>query len=332
MLFELETDKQVIRRQPSKTLADIGWQESHLQELLFKNLEKVLEDNELLLIMQSRSWQEEPDLMALNQSGDLYIFELKAWEAASFNLLQALRYGQIYGQYDYDRLNDIYKKTFPGGDELLDTLNEKFSVELQHSDINQKQHFVVITNGLDFRTREAILYWRSQGLDITGWVYRIYTVGSKTLFEMNTFEIAENPYSDVSEGYFILNTNISTSEDHDSDMVGNGKAAAYFDPWKRNIEKLRHGNVVFLYRSGQGIVGMGVASGKVEMRDYEGDPNRRNEEYFQKLNNYHKLRAPLSASKIKELTGVNYVFMSTMFNVDAESGHRIESYIKDNLL
>jgi hypothetical protein len=131
--------------------------------------------------------------MALNANGDLYIFELKAWESQPSNLLQALRYGQVYGQYDSDRLESIYKT--------------------------------------------AVLYWPSHGLDTQSWVY--------------------------------------------------GKAAAYFDPWKRNIEK---------------------------------------------LNNYRKLRTPLSAGEIKQITEVNYVFMSTMFSIDAESGRRIEEHIKNNLL
>lgn len=58
--------------------------------------------------MQSRQWQEEPDLMAIDENGDLWIFELKAWESRQSNLLQALRYGQKYGQYDYDDLDEIY--------------------------------------------------------------------------------------------------------------------------------------------------------------------------------------------------------------------------------
>ena len=51
--------------------------------------------------MQSRRWQEEPDLMAVDKNGYLYIFELKAWESHPSNLLQVLRYAQLYGPSKY---------------------------------------------------------------------------------------------------------------------------------------------------------------------------------------------------------------------------------------
>ena len=59
-----------------------------------------------MIIMQSRQWQEEPDLMAIDRDGHLYIFELKAWESQPENLLQVLRYGQIFkpSKYKIERL------------------------------------------------------------------------------------------------------------------------------------------------------------------------------------------------------------------------------------
>jgi hypothetical protein len=101
MIFQLKKETKTISHIPRIRLCDIGWNEENFQRLLFENLEKVLQDEELLLIMQSRKWQEESDLMAIDGNGDLYIFELKAWESHEFNLLQVLRYGQIYGQYTY---------------------------------------------------------------------------------------------------------------------------------------------------------------------------------------------------------------------------------------
>jgi hypothetical protein len=79
----------------TERLQHFGLDERGLQDILFKSLDRLLPDDELLLLMQSRSWQEEPDLMALDRNGKLYIFELKAWEALAANLLQVLRYGQI---------------------------------------------------------------------------------------------------------------------------------------------------------------------------------------------------------------------------------------------
>ena len=142
---------------PRNKLFDIGWKEENFQHLLFKNLEKVLQDEELLLIMQSKKWQEQTDLMALDSNGDLYIFELKAWESQEYNLLQALRYGQICGQYSYEALNELFLKFFPESQHLLKSLNGKFGTSVTADQINRKQHFIVLTNGLDFKTRQAIL-------------------------------------------------------------------------------------------------------------------------------------------------------------------------------
>jgi hypothetical protein len=331
MIFILNKSDHNIRRVQRSRLFDIGWKEENLQRLLFKNLEKVLQDEELLLLMQSRKWQEEPDLMAMDSNGDLYIFELKAWESHEYNLLQALRYGQIYGQYSYESLNDLFTKCFPESQNLLKALNNKFGTNLTADSINTRQHFIVITNGLDFKTRQAILYWSEKGIYIRSWIYRIYKLSEdNVLLEFDTFRIREDPYEDVEQGYYILNTNYAFNPECDKDMVDNQKAAAYYDPWKRNIERLKKGDKVFLYRSGEGIVAMGIASGKREKKPYPGCKEPEDNEYFMKLDKFKKLIRPLPAAEIKRITEVNYRFMSTMFAVDKDSGDRLWEYISRN--
>jgi len=296
-------------------------------------MEKLLQDEELLLIMQAQKWQEQPDLMAIDSNGELYIFELKAWESKEIHLLQALRYGQIYGQYSYESLNELFLKFFPESRDLLDSINSKFNKSLTKDEINRKQHFVVITNGLDFKTRRAILYWGERGLDIRSWVYRIYKLDdSKVLIEFDTFRIIEDPYEDIEEGYYILNTNYSNDSKDDEDMLKHGKAAAYFYPWKRNIKKLQKNDRVFLYRSKEGIVAMGSASGKIEKKPYQGNPKYKDEEYCMKLSRFKRLKKALPATDIKKITGVNYRFMSTMFSIDRESGEKLWFYIYKNCI
>ncbi|HGE72397.1 TPA: EVE domain-containing protein [Candidatus Poribacteria bacterium] len=331
MIFRLDKSNYNLYRVQRNRLFEIEWKEDHFQKLLFKNLEKVFQDEELLLIMQSRKWQEEPDLMAIDNNGDLYIFELKAWESQEYNLLQALRYGQIYGQYSYESLNELFKKFFPESQNLLEVLNNKFGTSLTTDKINNKQHFIVITNGLDFKTRQAILYWQQQGIDIRSWVYRLYKLSEDNiLIEFDTFRITEDPFEDIEEGFYILNTNYSNDPSDDKDMIDNQKAAAYFDPWKRDIEKLKKGDKVFLYRSGEGIVAMGIASGKLEKKPWHGEDKHKDEEYCMKLDKFKILKDPLSASDIKKITGVNYRFMPTMFAVDKDSGDKLWGYLSKN--
>ncbi|MDP3002680.1 MAG: hypothetical protein Q8N38_06100 [Bacteroidales bacterium] len=323
MLFELDKQNHSVNKTTKVRLFDIGWKEEDLQTLLYDNLDKVFPDDDLLLIMQSRKWQEEPDLMAIDSEGNLNIFELKAWESLDFNLLQALRYGQIFGQYKYESLNELYKKFNPSASDLLDTVNQKFSVSLKAEQINLKQKFIIITNGTDHKTRQSINYWAAQGLSIQSWVYRLHKLNEHTLIEFDRFKILDNPFEDLQGGYYILNTNIQGGGDDDEEMLKEGKAAAYFEPWKYKIENLKKGDTVFLYRSGTGIVAMGIASGDLKTKSYQDDDEYEDEEYYQKLKDFKILEKPIPASEIKKIGEVNYVFMQTMFGIDQDTGKEL---------
>ena len=280
--------------------------------------------------MQSRRWQEEPDLMAVDKDGALYIFELKAWESHPSNLLQVLRYGQKFGSSKYSELDTWYKKATDSSQSLKKSHAAKFDVALAEEHFNRKQVFVVITNGLDYRTRKAIQYWRSCDLDLRPWVYRVYAgQADEILLEMSAFRVEDNPYEDLAEGYYILNTNFSNSQEDHEDMLSNGKAAAYFDPPKSNIERLNKADVVFLYQSSTGIVALGEADGKLQKAPYHGQTEHADEEYFMKLQRFQRVSPPLSAAEIKTITGINYVFMSTMFGLDADSGKAVRKFIYD---
>lgn len=323
MIFNINKNSYEITRRKGIRLSTIGWKEEDFQKMMYENLDVLLPEDELLLIMQSRRWQEEPDLMAIDKNGDLYIFELKAWESQETNLLQVLRYGQIFGQNTYSDLNELYLKFFPNSNNLLNSLNEKFNTQLTEKDINQKQKFILITNGLDFKTRSTIKYWAEQGVSISSWIYKVYQVDNQILLDFETYRKSPNPYEDIDEGYYILNTNIQGGADDETDMLNNQKAAAYFEPWKYKIEQINKGDRVFLYRSGVGIIAKGIGSGLIDKVPYRGQKNWANEEYSTKLNKFKILSKPIRASEIKLISGVNYVFMQTMFSIDKETGKKL---------
>ena len=257
-----------------------------------------------------------------------HIFELKAWESQSENLLQVLRYGQIYGQSKYTDLDGWYKKSTDASQSLKTAHKAKFGIELKEEEFNQRQVFVVMTNGLDYRTREAIQYWRSSGLDVRPWVYRVYgSSPDEMLLEISAFRVQDNPYEDIAEGYYILNTNIINDIDDHNNMLNNGKAAAYFDPGKYKIERLAKGDIVFLYQSGVGIVAAGEADGKLVKSPYHGNPEHSDEEYSMKLLRFQHVNPPVTALEIKQVTGVNYRFMQTMFGLDAEGGKVLRRFM-----
>jgi hypothetical protein len=331
MLLSINRKTRYTEKKRTSRLRAFDLDERALQDILFKSLDRLFPDDELILLMQSRRWQEEPDLMAVDKKGDLYIFELKAWESHSENLLQVLRYGQLYGLSKYSDLNDWYKKATDASQSLKLAHNGKFGIELKEEEFNRQQVFVVMTNGLDYRTREAIQYWRSCGLDVRPWVYRVYEGGNNDmLLEISAFRVQDNPYEDLAEGYYILNTNISNDADDHNDMLNNRKAAAYFDPWKYKIARLLKNDVVFLYQSAVGIVAVGEADGRLVKAPYHGNSEHAEEEYFMKLLRFQNVNPPVTAAEIKQVTGVNYRFMQTMFGLDAESGKALRRFMVDN--
>lgn len=102
-----------------------------------------------MTIFQERKWQEEPDIMAMNGQGDLYIFELKRIQSNEDNILQLLRYAQKFGTYEYTEINKMYQ-TYKNDDQfnLLEDLNKNLGNDLlKQTDINNKQHLYLITNG-----------------------------------------------------------------------------------------------------------------------------------------------------------------------------------------
>lgn len=331
MLLKINTKTRYTERCRTERLQSFGLNERALQDILFKSLDRLFPDDELLLLMQSRSWQEEPDLMGVDKHGALFIFELKAWESDPSNLLQVLRYGQIFGASKYAELDAWYKKATDQSQSLKVAHKAKFGVDLSEEQFNCRQVFVVMTNGLDCRTREAVQYWRNCHLDVRPWVYRVYPAGDDSMhLEISAFRVLDNPYEDIAEGYYILNTNSSNNAADHEDMVSNAKAAAYYGPWKFSITRLAKGDVVFLYKSGEGIVAVGEADGTLMKRAYHGNPDERDEEYFMKLLKFQRLSQPLRAAQIKEITGTNHVFMKTMFGLDAESGKKIRQFLHDN--
>jgi len=138
----------------------------------------------------------------------------------------------------------------------------------------------------------------------------------------------EKPPPSDKAGYYFLNTNYSNDHTDHEDMLQNKKAAAYFAPWKYKIEQLSKGDTVFLYQSGVGVVGIGYASGTLHKAAYHGDPKHINEEYFMSLEGFERAEPPVTAATIKEVTGRNYVFMQTMFAVEADAATALIEYIQ----
>lgn len=291
------------------TLAEIGWMEKDLEDLISNNIDDLIYSNDLMAIFTERKGREEPDIVALDSVGDLYIFELKRWASNKENLLQVLRYGQLFGGSNYDALNELYKKHNPAGGELSDAHTKHFDLgetgKLSAADFNKKQHFVIVTNGVDQETLEAISYWKGNGLNIDAIVYWVYKIGDNSFIEFDMYSPVEG-FISYENNAFVVNTS------NNPDMVLQKKAAAYYPGWREKIQRLQKGDYVFLYQSGKGIVAYGNADGILRKQECDGHPDY---EYYMHLDNFRKLSKPISANEMKELAQKGFPFPQTMYTI-----------------
>lgn len=158
-----------------------------------------------------------------------------------------------------------------------------------------------------------------------------YKAEEKKLLEQQEDEIEES-ISIVSESaptsprYFLLNTCKRYSiEDHNF-MIDNGYAAAFDEGYKQQIERIRKGDIVFLYANGKGISGYGVASGTTTKIEHGGVPENC---YYQALDGYQALDVPLKAKEIRDICTRTPVFLKTLSKINKEDGLKIHAKLKD---
>jgi len=109
--------------------------------------------------------------------------------------------------------------------------------------------------------------------------------------------------------FHILNTNKRHSITDHENMMKNGVASAFYNPWKFNIDRINKSDIVFLYANGVGIVAYGKGTGSTQIKDHNGD---KDECHYQELEDFIVLKKPVSASDIKKVLGRNVVFLRTM--------------------
>jgi hypothetical protein len=109
--------------------------------------------------------------------------------------------------------------------------------------------------------------------------------------------------------FHILNTNKRQSIESHQRMLKDGIAAAFYQPWKRNIDRIKKNDVVFLYENGKGIVAYGRGTGDTLKSAYEGNPD---ECHYQVLSNFTVLKQPLSAAEVRTILDRNVAFLRTM--------------------
>ena len=123
-------------------------------------------------------------------------------------------------------------------------------------------------------------------------------------------ELKLNEVSEQDDATFhVLNTNKRHSLDDHERMVDEGIAAAFYAPWKFNINRIKKNDTVFLYENGVGIIAYGKGTGETLTADHHG---KKDERHYQKLKEFKVLSKPLPANEIKKILNRNVIFLRTM--------------------
>ena len=91
MLYKFHKEQEQIEKVSFHNIKKVGGNEKDLENLLANHLQDFFSNPVLMPIFQERKWQEEPDLMALDENGTLYIFELKVDFVSDETVFQIIR-------------------------------------------------------------------------------------------------------------------------------------------------------------------------------------------------------------------------------------------------
>jgi hypothetical protein len=122
-------------------------------------------------------------------------------------------------------------------------------------------------------------------------------------------ELNNQGQADIASNFHILNTNKANTDYDQIAMLSEGIAAAFYDPWKFNINRINTDDWVFLYENLKGIIAYGQGTGNTLVKDHEGNSG---ECHYQKLKGFTVLPHPLPAKEIKKILGRNQIFLRTM--------------------
>ena len=125
------------------------------------------------------------DILAIDESGNLVVVELKKNKTPREVVTQAIDYASWIKTLDSAKISDIYKKYGKSINETYESLNEalrnKFSKSFSEDEINNAHQIVVVASELDLSTERIIKYLND------------YEIPINTVF-FNVFRDGENRY------------------------------------------------------------------------------------------------------------------------------------------
>jgi len=316
MIYSIARDRSAgPKARPTTNLSALGWQEKDLEGYLAKHLPEVVGDD-LFVIGRSSPFEEIVDLVALDREGDLWLFELKKVAGTSENLLQVLRYSQLFAQTSIDELDRVFRRyRGTAGDSLAVAFCAHFGFDSQAAGswgerIGRRHHLVVVTDGTDDETLSAVDHWQRHGVDVQAWPYRVYG-GDDRSFQLDLPELMTRGrrISRRPAGVFVVNTSRKgeTNSKNENFMMEKECALVTNEPWIWKIFNIPTGSKVMLYANRIGVIALGIATGERRMEDLAGA-----KAHYVRLREFRRLRSPLTTKEITSTTGKKYRYQSVM--------------------
>lgn len=305
--------------------------EKELEDLLAQNLWDVLfEGSQLMPIFQERSWQPEADIYALNEHGDLVIFELKREQADGGAVHQALRYCEKAGRFTYEKLEGMLQTYRQGGQADLQHEHQAgFDLEhpLDRSAFNRRQHLMIVGSAGDSELIRNVDYWRSKGISINFIPYRVYQIGTEHYLEFFSPPYDQHSNPGQAKGV-IFDTNLSYNAESIWYMC-DGRRVAAFGSIKGIVHSFSKGDTVFLYHKGQGIVAVGEVKSDVK-EDKAWDALYRDLKWLTTAPRKGAPLKALSAEEIRSVMGFNFFWARTMKSpfLDTEKSAKLLEAVK----
>ncbi|MCG6146631.1 MULTISPECIES: PDDEXK family nuclease [Leptospira] len=269
MLFKIEKTNNKLENlipNPYKDFAEMGKLEKELEELIANNLlDTLFEEATLMPIFQERARQAEADIYALNEFGDLVIFELKRSTAGSDAMLQALRYGQSAGMWTFSILQDKFR-TYENNSTLDLRISHKEAFNLDEplsiTDFNKNQKFIIIGSAADDSLINSVDYWKKKGLSVEFIPYRVYEINNEIYFEFFSIPYDRHKNPATKKGV-LFDTNKSWNENCVWEMLENNKVSAYGEV-KKVINYLNKGDIVFYSHKSYGLIAAAEVIGPIK--------------------------------------------------------------------
>lgn len=206
---------------------------------------------------------------------------------------------------------------------LLNNLNKKFNSDIK----NTVTLSVRVTNEENAVLQEIADVVGCTRQDVIYQLISDYAIPEWRRMKMES-ENEVTDFVDENDGvsYFLLNTNKTNSTIDHNIILEQGIAATFEDDYIGKVNRIKKGDVVFLYESGSGIVAYGIGSGQ-NIDEPNPEKINHNSMRYQVLSNFSLLDKPLSARDVKRVLENDIPFAQTLSRVT--NGEVLYKYLKN---